>query len=272
MTDQWQRGSGRHRGLIALMGLMTIFLISATANIAALGQDEKNYHEDREGHQIKAVPAISKGWISEVQRLNRAAQGDSVDVYFLGDSLTQFWQNQGQAVWALDYAPLNAGNFGIAADRVENILWRLQHGNLGDLQPKVFVLMMGTNNLAARPADPPLKVVRGIVQVLTLITTACPSADVLLLSILPGGDDPRSKLRENIASTNRLLSHACAGLSAVEFIDVHDDFLDHDGRWRPGLTLDGTHLSARGYDVLSNRLRPVLARTLKARSTAKEEP
>lgn len=260
------------------MGLVAVIFIGATANIPALGQDEKHYREasddgsDSKDSRIDARPAVSKGWRSVVAQLNRAAQGGPVDVYFLGDSLTQFWQSQGQAVWALDFAPLNAGNFGIAADRVENILWRLQNGNLGKLQPKVFVLMMGTNNLAATPSEPPAKVVRGIVEVLSFITQARPSARVLLLSILPNGNVPHTELRKSIVETNRSLAEHCQQLAAVTFVDVHDAFIDAGGQWKPALTLDGTHLSARGYDVLSTELRPVLAEALQAKPAGKGAP
>ncbi len=272
MTDQWQRDmiSGQKR--VTAMGSLVIFVWSATLSLPALGQDEKHYHEESRANPIDAVPGASKGWRSMVARLNGIARSGPVDVYFLGDSLTQFWQNQGQAVWALDYAPLNAGNFGIAADRVENILWRLQNGNLGGLQPKAFVLMMGTNNLAATPADPPAKVVSGIVQVLNFIKKKRPSAKILLVSILPNGDAPQSDLRENIAETNRLLAATCDGLAWVEFVDAHNSFVDSEGRWKPGLTLDGTHLTAKGYDVLSNRLRPALGKALKSQPIDKKAP
>jgi len=192
-------------------------------------------------------------------------------VYFLGDSLTQFWQDQGQAVWALDYAPLNAANFGITADRVENILWRIQNGNLGELKPKVFVLMMGTNNLAARPADSPAKVAGGVAQVLRFLLKERSSSRILLLSVLPSGDALQSELRRSIVATNRLLAEACDELGAVKFVDLHDAFLDDIGRWKPGLTLDGTHLSNKGYDLLSNHLRPALTRTLNSIAAGEEE-
>src|SRR5207248_8004812 len=77
-----------------------------------------------------------------------AKKGD-VDLLFLGDSITDGWRGGGKAVWEKNFAPLKAANFGIGGDRTEHVLWRLQHGELDGIKPKLAVLMIGTNNLGA---------------------------------------------------------------------------------------------------------------------------
>jgi lysophospholipase L1-like esterase len=69
-----------------------------------------------------------------------------VDLLFLGDSITDGWAKGGKAIWDTRYAPLKAANFGIGGDKTEHVLWRLKNGNLTGIQPKVVVLMIGTNN------------------------------------------------------------------------------------------------------------------------------
>ena len=85
------------------------------------------------------------------EELVRKAGSGVIDVYFIGDSITRRWG-------ALDYPALlanftsnffgwNAANFAWGGDRIENMLWRLDNGELPRVGPKVFVVQAGTNNL-----------------------------------------------------------------------------------------------------------------------------
>jgi hypothetical protein len=86
------------------------------------------------------------------EELVRKAGSGVIDIYFVGDSITRRWG-------ALDYPQLlanftsnffgwNAANFGWGGDRTQNILWRLDNGELPRVAPKIFVVQAGTNNLA----------------------------------------------------------------------------------------------------------------------------
>ena len=74
-----------------------------------------------------------------------------IDVYFSGDSITRRWRAtdypQFLANWNENFFGWNAANFGWGADSIQNILWRLQNGELEGVQPKVIVLLAGTNNV-----------------------------------------------------------------------------------------------------------------------------
>ena len=242
------------------------------AKVAAFGQEENNKEDlsSSEAAPVRAKPGMVQGWRELVSRQSRRAREENFEIMFVGDSLTQFWEAQGEPVWLLDFEPLKAGNFGVAADRVENILWRLQNGLLPREDgkgkgkgPKLFVLMMGTNNLAASPPTSPQGVANGIRTVLDFIEARRPNALLLLLSILPSGElSDASGLRGRIEATNRLLELMCAERRKVTFLNVHDRFVTDDGQWLAGLSLDGTHLSRRGYDVLAAAIRPSLVRML----------
>src|SRR5437867_4637791 len=93
---------------------------------------------------------------AHAQLVEKAKQG-RIDVYFEGDSIVRRWG-------ALDYPELltnwranffgwNAANFGWGADRTQNILWRLENGELDRVNPKVSVLVGGTNNAGTQPRD-----------------------------------------------------------------------------------------------------------------------
>src|SRR5436189_2753313 len=49
--------------------------------------------------------------------------------------------------WKQNFFGWNAADFGWGADRIENILWRLEHGELDGVHPKIIVLLAGTNNV-----------------------------------------------------------------------------------------------------------------------------
>lgn len=61
------------------------------------------------------------------------------DVVFIGDSIIQALQHTD--VWNEWFAPLHCLNFGIHGDKIENVLWRVENGELENINPKVnFVL------------------------------------------------------------------------------------------------------------------------------------
>ena len=93
--------------------------------------------------------------------LERARKGH-VDLLFLGDSITQGWNDN--AVWKRFYGPRNAANFGIGGDRTQHVLWRIQNGELDGIEPKVVVLMIGTNNADSATADEIAQGVTAIVE------------------------------------------------------------------------------------------------------------
>ena len=85
-------------------------------------------------------------WVARHEGFVQIAKKGGVDLLFMGDSITDFWRNRGSNVWDKYYAPRNAANFGISADRTEHVLWRMDNGELEGIKPKVVVLMIGTNN------------------------------------------------------------------------------------------------------------------------------
>jgi lysophospholipase L1-like esterase len=59
------------------------------------------------------------------------------------------WNKQ-KEVFDEHFANIQAANFGIGGDRTQHVLWRIENGELEPtMQPKLIVLMIGTNNSAA---------------------------------------------------------------------------------------------------------------------------
>ena len=80
--------------------------------------------------------------LAHQQLLEKRAKG-KIDVYFEGNSIIRRWgatdYPQFHENWKKNFSGWNAANFGWGADRVENILWRLQNGEGEGFSPK-FIL------------------------------------------------------------------------------------------------------------------------------------
>jgi hypothetical protein len=127
------------------------------------------------------------------QLLEKAKKG-RIDVYFVGDSITRRWGATDYpdflANWKRNFHGWNAANFGWGGDTIQNILWRLKNGELDKVNPKVIVVMAGTNNIgAAGPAgDEETKVAdvaKGLEAVLDVCHDKAPDAVVILMALLP---------------------------------------------------------------------------------------
>jgi lysophospholipase L1-like esterase len=195
---------------------------------------------------------------SHGRHVARAREG-SIDVLFLGDSITQGWRELGSEAWAYHFAPLGAVAFGINADRAENVLWRITHGELDGISPRVVVLMIGTNNLKGGEVRQPPGVIRdGVAALLAVLRERLPGARVILCGILPRQPDKYDWITLALAETNRLLA-ALADGDRVCFLDMTAGFAGPDGSLARGLyTRDALHLSSAGYFRWAHYLLPVL--------------
>lgn len=188
-------------------------------------------------------------------RAHREA-GRRVDLVFLGDSITQGWENEGRAAWDSHFARHHAVALGFGGDRTENLLWRLQHGELDGMRPRVIVLLIGTNNTGERLENPALTVA-GIRANLAEICRRQPQATVLLLALLPRDEKPDGLLRRHNARINALLP-ALADGRQVRFLDIGAALTRPDGTLSRDILPDALHLSPQGYEIWARGLEPIL--------------
>ena len=114
-------------------------------------------------------------WLVQHKRFVAEAKKGGVDLLFLGDSITDFWRNRGSKVWTKYYAPRHAANFGISGDRTQHVLWRIDHGELNGIEPKVTVLMIGTNN---SQENSPSEIADAIKVIIETIRAKCPGTKI----------------------------------------------------------------------------------------------
>jgi len=181
-------------------------------------------------------------------------QMKKVDLVFLGDSITHAWEDKGKQVWEKRYAKRNALNLGFSGDRTENVLWRLQHGEVAGIDPKLLVLMIGTNNTGHRQ-DKPEETALGIKHIIELLKSQLPNTKVLLLAIFPRGasvDDPLRKINDDI---NDIIKGYGDG-KQVHYLDINHLFLDDNGNLSQSVMQDLLHPNKDQYKVWAEAMEP----------------
>ena len=182
------------------------------------------------------------------------------DVVFVGDSITHNWEKDGKSVWQDRYATLHALDLGFGGDHTENVLWRLQHGELDGFHAKVVVLMIGTNNTGDRMEDPATTAV-GVRRLVDEIRRRQPDAKILLLAVFPRDEKPDSPLRRINDRLNRILV-TFADERSVFFLDIGDALTNHDGTLSRDVMPDLLHPNEKGYTIWADQMAPTLQRLL----------
>jgi lysophospholipase L1-like esterase len=210
---------------------------------------------------VKPVNKTDAGWTKLHESfLERAKKGD-VDVLFLGDSITRGWAGAGKEVWEEHFEPLRAANFGIGGDRTQHVLWRITEGKeLDGIQPKVAVLMIGTNNLP--PGNTPEQIADGITAIVRQLRKQVPAIKVLLLGVFPRGEKADNPFRARIKEVNDRIAKLDDG-SHVRYLDIGGKFLAEDGSLPKEIMPDFLHLSKDGYQIWAEAIKPHVEAMLK---------
>lgn len=218
----------------------------------------------------KPVPRTDENSKKAHEQLLAKRKAGQIDVYFIGDSITRRWGTSDAAYadllanWKANFHGWNAGNFGWGADKTQHMLWRLQNGEFDGVNPKVVVILAGTNNVdratplgdaSARAAD----VARGVSAIVREVRQRAPKATVVLTGITPRDDNPA--VMPVITEANSLIARLADGKS-VRYVNINDQLLGSDGRLRPGMAYDGLHLTPQAYQVWADALKPILTEIL----------
>ncbi len=198
-----------------------------------------------------AVPRID--WLERFQgNLNKLKDGP-YDLILDGDSITDFWQNRGMPVWKAHFGSIKMADFAISGDQVQHVLWRLQHGELAGQNPKLIMLMIGTNN----GGEDPKEIADGIKLLLNEYETQCPNAHILLLGVFPRGAEAKAPVRDWVAKINSIIS-TYTDDKRVTYLDIGEKFLQPDGTLTADIMPDFLHPSPKGYEIWANAIQPII--------------
>jgi lysophospholipase L1-like esterase len=214
--------------------------------------------------------------LAHEQLIVKAKQG-KIDVYFVGDSIARRWGATDYpellANWTQNFHGWNAGDFGWGADRIENMLWRLDHGELDGINPKVIVILAGTNNVGSTPGGDAKvdDITRGLRALVQRCRDTAPNATVVLTAIFPRNDN--MAVVPEIVAINRNLA-AMADGKTTRFLDVNASLADKDGVLVDGMmnAHDRLHPTLKGYQVWADGLKPILTELLGPPATTDAAP
>ncbi|MCY2975024.1 MAG: GDSL-type esterase/lipase family protein [Planctomycetota bacterium] len=205
-------------------------------------------------------------WIDTHAKLVQYVQANAgpCDVLLVGDSITQQWgspldKGALNDAWMKHFAKLKTINIGIGGDKVQNVLWRIDHGGVAGIEPKAIVLMIGNNNMFFAPETGVEAVVEGVKTCTANLRSRFPAADVVVVNILPA-HQPGNAFYENITKTNAALDQLKLDRDPkIHKLDLTTDFLMPDGTLKQELySSDKIHLSLSGYAIYAERLKPLL--------------
>lgn len=194
------------------------------------------------------------------QKLADLKKMEKVDLLMIGDSITHGWEGRGKKVWDEYYAKRNAFNIGFSGDRTENVLWRLQHGAIKGISPKLAVIMIGTNNTGHRQ-DPAEETAAGIKAIIAELQKQLPKTKVLLLAVFPRGAQSDDPLRQLNSGINEIIA-GYADDKRVFFLDINAEFLEDDGTLPKSVMPDLLHPHEAGYATWAKAMEPTVARLL----------
>jgi beta-glucosidase len=198
------------------------------------------------------APRDDGSWMPRHKSMNERVKKGNVDLLMIGDSITHGWEGQGKEVWEKYYAKRNAVNLGIGGDQTQHVLWRLEHGNIDGIQPKLAVIMIGTNNAGS---GNPVAIATGVEAIVKKLRDKLPQTQILLLAIFPRGANEKDHLRQVNSKANAIIAKLDDG-KTVHFLDIGPKFLDKNGSLSKEIMPDLLHPNAKGYQIWAEAIEP----------------
>ena len=210
----------------------------------------------------------SYDWFARHETILARQKEIDPEIVFVGDSITHFWAGRDSVGgegslprWRKLWGKYRTLDLGYGWDRTGNVLWRLDHGEMDGVDPKLVVLHIGGNNFSTTKnhvGNSPEQVVEGVLAVLDRIRAKAPRAKVVVMGVFPFGEKPESPHRIKAKAANAVLAVEVPKRPNTVFIDITDRQIGPDGIYPKALAHDFIHPSNAGYDIWFDALRPHL--------------
>ena len=227
---------------------------------------------------IVPVPKLendSYDWWRRHSEVLRIKDSINPEIVLIGNSITHFWGGEpklkyadgkprnpnGPKTWDSLFSNYRVLNLGFGWDRTQNVLWRLDHGELDGLHPRTVIINIGTNNTSETSnarKNTATEIVDGISAICMRVRSKVPDARIILMAIFPREQNPTDPRRVLIKEINEQLV-TFANDHKISFVDIGPGMLDPDGRFLPGMTFDFCHPTEKGYQIWADGIRSLIS-------------
>ena len=213
----------------------------------------------------KKKSAWNKRYADKVKQI--ADYKNDLYMVFIGDSITHFWEKDaakdkrrfgGLATFKKYFSNYNVLNLANAGDRTQHAVWITSDSKLLDnIDPKLVVIMIGTNNLSGKPQnkDSEEAIAAGISKVVSNVRTKLPNTKVLVFGIFPRSANAKHHNRKKIITINNII-RKLADDKNVFYCDITAQLLKADGNLSKEIMPDYLHPNDKGYEVWANAMLP----------------
>ena len=166
--------------------------------------------------------------------------GNSITHFMGGEPLSEV--NYGGDAFKKLFGKRTVTNMGFGWDRIENVYWRLFHGELEGCKPRHICLLIGINNVNHNGTLP--EIAQGIIDLAGFIHELQPQAKLHVLKVLPCRDR-----FDKVKELNRLLEEKFQPTENVDLLDLTQCLLNKEGTQIAPECFrnDGLHLAREGY-------------------------
>lgn len=214
---------------------------------------------------VSKLEEDSYDWWKRHEKILQIKDKINPEIVMIGDSITHFWGGEpddpikhGGTSWSEIFGDTRVLNMGFGWDRTQNVLWRLEHGEIDGLNPRAVVLNIGTNNFSGTEnarASSPAEICEAIIGICKKLHSATPASRIVVMAVFPRGQFPSDPFRVDITALNDLLKQHLPYLEYVTLLDIGESLIQPDGSISSGIMFDYTHLTPAGYAIWGSALR-----------------
>jgi len=197
------------------------------------------------------------------------------EIVLIGNSITHFWGGEpklkhadgkpripnGPKAWDSLFHNYRVLNLGFGWDRTQNVLWRLDHGELDGLHPRTVIINIGTNNTSQTQnarMNTSSEIVEGIHTICLRVRSKVPGAKIILMAVFPREESPTHPRRILINEINRQLE-TFAMEQKITFVNIEAKMLSPDGILQREIASDFCHPTEKGYQIWADAIHSLIS-------------
>jgi len=185
----------------------------------------------------------------------------------IGNSILHSLDNKDRKdVWEKHFNKYNTLNMGFSGDRTENVIWRLQNGELENINPKVAIVLIGTNNTDGNnypTINYPNELDEATWKICEIIREKLHETEIILLGIFPFGRNIPNFRNTINQKTNELISKFHSKDEHIHYMDIGDIYLNSDGKIFKNVMPDFLHPNAKGHMLMFNKLNDEITKLMR---------